>query len=189
MDILSFMKAKKVEEKVGDLSTLETTEKGSLVGAVNEVDGELETHLAQSVQDSGGVHGLVYDSGDFLPELKFGGGNVGMTYTRQEGEYVLIGDLVHFKLRLEIDVKGSSTGIVSITNFPFASKTRIVFASVFGGVIYPSGASNVFARINGTNRDFVNLFSQGSEHTEVALGSSNITSSFSIDISGTYEIF
>ena len=45
--------------KVGSLANLTTTEKGNVVGAVNEVDGAHKTHAAESVSDTDGVHGLI----------------------------------------------------------------------------------------------------------------------------------
>ena len=50
-------------DKSGDLSLLETTEKGTLVGAINEVDGDLTTHLADYIDkspDNAYAHNSIY---------------------------------------------------------------------------------------------------------------------------------
>jgi hypothetical protein len=64
-------------------------------------------------------------SGTFTPTITFGGASVGMTYSRQEGSYVKIGNIVFVRIDIVLTAKGSSTGDVKINNLPFVSETVI----------------------------------------------------------------
>lgn len=59
------------------------------------------------------------DVTSWSPNLQFGGANVGITYTTQLGRYVRFGNAVYFWLKILLSSKGSSTGTVTISNFPF----------------------------------------------------------------------
>lgn len=61
------------------------------------------------------------------PALTFGGGSTGITYTTQVGFYTRIGNLVTVSINLVLSSKGSSTGVASIANLPFASSSTTVF--------------------------------------------------------------
>jgi hypothetical protein len=62
-----------------------------------------------------------YEEGTFVPQLNFGGANVGMTYFDNIGNYTKIGRQVTITLYLALTNIGSSTGTASITNLPFTS--------------------------------------------------------------------
>lgn len=61
-----------------------------------------------------------YEEGTFVPELKFGGNNVGMTYFDKIGNYTKIGRQVTVTIYLALTGIGSSTGNATITNLPFS---------------------------------------------------------------------
>lgn len=62
-----------------------------------------------------------YEEGTFDPGLTFGGAFVGGTLTAHAGQYIKIGKMVQFSLRLTIGNPGSSTGEAKITNLPFTA--------------------------------------------------------------------
>jgi len=59
-------------------------------------------------------------TGTWTPTLQFGGGSTGITYGTRTGTYVRIGNIVTVQMRIVLTAKGSSTGAVGITGFPFA---------------------------------------------------------------------
>ena len=67
------------------------------------------------------------DATSWSPNIQFGGANVGITYTTQSGKYVSIGNAVYFWINILLSSKGSSTGTLTISNFPLtiASTIRI----------------------------------------------------------------
>ena len=85
----------------------------------------------------------------WTPALKFGGNNVGMTYSSQGGYYTKIGNLVTMTGRIVLTAKGTSTGSAVINGLPFTVKdntnatanaslfpSKITFANVFVGYAY-----------------------------------------------------
>jgi hypothetical protein len=62
-----------------------------------------------------------YEEGTFTPQLVFGGGSTGMTFSTQAGRYTKIGRLVFIEIRLVLTAKGSSTGAAQITGLPFTT--------------------------------------------------------------------
>lgn len=55
------------------------------------------------------------------PEILFGGANVGLTYTVRRWRYTRVGRLVFVEWFFIINQKGTSTGVVTITNLPFTT--------------------------------------------------------------------
>ena len=70
-----------------------------------------------------------YEEGTWTPAITFGGGNTGVTYSVQSGNYTKIGNLVTITCYLVLTSKGTSTGNVKITGLPFSN------------VNFPSGVS------------------------------------------------
>lgn len=66
-----------------------------------------------------------YEEGTWTPELSFGGGSTGITYSVQAGSYTKIGNRVLVTANLALTNKGSSTGIVRIsTPYPVANNNN-----------------------------------------------------------------
>jgi len=65
--------------------------------------------------------GITQEIGSFTPTLSFGGASVGMTYNKQVGNYVKIGNLCWIFIDIDIANKGSSTGNAVVSTLPFAS--------------------------------------------------------------------
>lgn len=63
-----------------------------------------------------------YEEGTFASTLLFGGSNTGMSYNAQGGWYTKVGDTVHFTIFIQLGLKGSSTGAVTVGGLPFVAK-------------------------------------------------------------------
>ena len=68
-----------------------------------------------------------YEEGTFTPNLLFGGGNTGMTYSNQLGRYTKIGRVVYYTVVIYLTAKGSSTGNTTISGFPYTSSASSTF--------------------------------------------------------------
>jgi hypothetical protein len=76
-----------------------------------------------------------YDEGTFTPSYSAGG--TGVTQSNQKGFWTRVGNRVDCWYSLNITAKGTGTGTVIISGFPFAANTNS-FAS---GVVYFTGAA------------------------------------------------
>jgi hypothetical protein len=76
------------------------------------------------------------ESGNWTPDLRFGGGATGMTGT-QTGRYVRMGNLVYVWCEISLTAKGSSVGTATIQGLPFtvgpAQWTPLYMLFVSGG--------------------------------------------------------
>jgi hypothetical protein len=71
----------------------------------------------------------------FVPTILFGGAAVGLTYSVQHARYTKIGNVVHFKITIQLTNKGSSVGAVTVGGMPFnaAAGTGYTTFSITGG--------------------------------------------------------
>lgn len=96
-------------------------------------------------------------SGTFVPTLTFGGAFVGGSLSFALGNFVKIGKLVTFNLKVTINAKGSSTGTAVIGGLPFASANADPFWPV---AIYcdtlnlAAGKTQFAAYVNKNTTDF-----------------------------------
>ena len=63
-----------------------------------------------------------YEESQWVPDLKFGGAAVGLTYASRGGNYTKVGNLVTATFQIRLSAKGSSTGQATVENLPFVSK-------------------------------------------------------------------
>lgn len=73
-----------------------------------KIDTVVSAHLAESVTDASGVHGLVYEEGVYTPVISASSGSI-TAYTLHEAKYTKIGRIVHVFLRFTIDNAGTGT--------------------------------------------------------------------------------
>jgi hypothetical protein len=71
-----------------------------------------------------------YEEGSWTPDLRFGGGTTGITYSTRTGKYIKIGNLVQAQFRITLTNKGASSGGAQVFGLPFASKEE------FGGAVF-----------------------------------------------------
>ena len=83
-----------------------------------ETEQDIATHLADSVTDEGGIHGLEIESGTFTPSIT-GTSTAGeATYAYRIGKYYKIGKLVHIEIYLSWTAH-TGTGNMEIYGLPF----------------------------------------------------------------------
>jgi hypothetical protein len=119
-----------------------------------------------------------YEEGTFVPELKFGGNNVGMTYFDKIGNYTKIGRQVTVNIYIAITSLGSSTGTAAVTNLPFISgSSNRAFESSgsikFDNILY-IGMLTVY---NGSASDVINF----QQTTELGIETTLTNTSFNND--------
>ena len=127
-----------------------------------------------------------YETGTFTPNLAFGGGSSGMTYSIQTGSYVKIGRLVFVSVNIQLTALGSSTGASTITNLPFTALSGNAYGAGLSlaysnGMQYQSGYAMWIT--NGTN--VINFNQLGVNGTSV-YSQGNFTNSSVFQISGCY---
>lgn len=89
-------------------------------GVVNLTTGQLAFPATENLSSDANTLDD-YEEGSFTPAITFGGGSTGVTYSAQSGFYVKIGTLIWARARITLTNKGTSTGIIKITGFPFTS--------------------------------------------------------------------
>lgn len=90
----------------------------SLDARFEETEQDIATHLADSVTDEGGIHGLEIESGTFTPSIT-GTSTAGeATYAYRIGKYYKIGKLVHIEIYLSWTAH-TGTGNMEIYGLPF----------------------------------------------------------------------
>src|SRR5699024_5539303 len=107
--------------------TLETTYAPRLTTAEQDIQEnyqELTSHMAESVNQVSGVHGLKIESGTFIPKLFVGENEVTGT-TVKSGYYKVIDDLCFFRIEIVLGVIcGIGAGELSIRGLPFAANNN-----------------------------------------------------------------
>lgn len=92
-----------------------------------------------------------YEIGTWQPDILFGGGGIGRTYTTQLGTYIKLNDLVITFGRFVLSAIGASTGAVTLSNFPFNALTSGSYVTLAGGIEIHYGANlaNLTSPISG----------------------------------------
>jgi hypothetical protein len=62
---------------------------------------------------------LPYETGSWTPDLRFGGNNSGITYSKRVGRYTRIGNVVYWAFEIQLSSKGSATGLGAIYGLPY----------------------------------------------------------------------
>ena len=128
-----------------------------------------------------------YEEGTWTPNLAFGGGSTGMTYTSQVGSYTKTGRLVFARLFITLSNKGSSTGIAQITNLPFASaNSGFGSTATSGNWGAMSGIVGNIAGLILNNSTTMSLNMSGAA-AAAAMGETNFTNTSTFSIAGFYE--
>jgi hypothetical protein len=109
-----------------------------------------------------------YEEGTFTPSITFGGGNTGMTFTVQAGQYTKVGRIVYIRANFRFSAKGSSTGSAKLTGLPFTSLSMAGGFSGQGLLIsgqsgFSSITSTIGIQVNETATDA--NFNQGNGST------------------------
>lgn len=98
---------------------------------------ELDAHKAETVTQSGGVHGLYLEEGVFTPRLTGSAGSNNHVYSKQIGRYQRIGNKVFITIEMEItQLDPNFRGTVNITELPFSVGEKMSALSIgyIGGI-------------------------------------------------------
>jgi len=68
-----------------------------------------------------------YEEGTWTPTIVWSGGSTSVTYSRQFGGYVKIGNVVHFYGYLALTNFTGASGQLKLSNFPFAAKNQTFY--------------------------------------------------------------
>jgi len=124
----------------------------------------------------------------FIPTLQFGGASTGITYAGQAGLYYQFGNLVFYRLNINITSKGTATGSASIAGIPVASglsgnlNTCVAF---FQNITLTANYTSVIVQ-NGTSNNSVSILQQGSGQAIVALDDTRFTNTSLVYVSGFF---
>lgn len=120
----------------------------------------------------------VSNLGAWLPALSFGGGNTGITYSNQLGNYIAIGSFVAAFFQIDLSSKGSSTGAAVIGGMPFTSQSSGVIR--FYASCFVTGLLVVAPPIVGQNLGGQNTISLINGDGSVTLSDVNLSNTSSI---------
>ena len=150
--------------RVNNIITTPIDDKAAAQELVDARDGEsslgerlerdlqvVESHLAESVQQGGGVHGLIVEKGTWTPALN---PNQNVELDIQTGSYVRIGDIVHCFMDIQISNMGSWSGtqIAYISGLPFIAKNSAPHSvAEFSKVNLPQNGVDMFLVLEGSN--------------------------------------
>ena len=105
-----------------------------------------------------------YEEGTWTPTLNFSGNSVGLTYSRQAGKYVKVGNIVYCSGHFQVSNKGSSTGTAVVSGLPFT------YAAVTGGWFFPMG---VRGNLNVGGAESVSFYISSSASSSMTMYSCN----------------
>lgn len=150
---------------------------------------DLASHLAETVQRIGGVHGLEIEAGNWTPEFRVAAGTNGEhTYSRQEGTYLKIGKLVFVRCWLTMTTKDPAMSgyYLGITELPFiAYGNTAMTLCAQSNFVMPSGGTTLTAVVeHDTNR--ATLINADNVGGWTNLQSDNLTATSELIMSGCY---
>ena len=100
----------------------------SVIENANAANNLFETLPSVGVTTPSSLQATSYKMGfatsTWTPAITFGGGNTGITYTTQTGQYTVIGNLLIATFNIALSSKGSSTGAAAIGGLPFTFDSR-----------------------------------------------------------------
>ncbi len=102
----------------------------TLVGGTVTGGGTIATGGYTLTVPATGTAALI-TTGTWTPQLYFGGGATGLTYSNRSGNYVRVGNLVFLVGFFQLSAKGSSTGNAAISGLPVAPASEIAMLSCF----------------------------------------------------------
>jgi hypothetical protein len=160
--------------------------------AFNLTKNDYETHKADVVTDADGAHGLKIEEGVFSPTivgLTAAGTN---TYGLQKGFYYVIGNMVHFNIKVVLTAKDvAMAGNIGIGGLPFPSKLdterRVTCAvGALSNLDLDATRPYLTAMIY-DNASYINLLICGDNIASQFATVAQITATTTIHISGSYR--
>jgi hypothetical protein len=137
---------------------------------------------------SGAISGG-YTFTSFTPGVTFGGAAVGVSYNpNREGQYITVGKMVLFQLRMRLSSKGSSTGTALITGLPVAMRSsNVSVAPCAVDAIGMTGLTGSMVASCSTSSTSISLVQWGATGLAVITDAA-FTNTSDIYVSGIYPI-
>ncbi len=125
-----------------------------------------------------------YEEGTWTPEINFGSGNTGITYSTQYGNYIKIGKLVVVWAVIVLTNKGSSTGVAQLVNLPFTI-ARDAGASIghFANITYTGSLVGFVSSSNVA----INLEKTTEAGSNSAIANTNFANNSEITVAAHYQ--
>ena len=195
-DVVNKLYADTIDNKIGLLSALQTVDKTSVVGAINENFGHIgnlstlttteKTNLVGATNELGSAIGQKpnYEEGVFTPFVS-GATTTGVgTYSEQIGIFKKIGKVVYFSINMTL-TSHTGTGGLRISGLPFVvnSYCAITISQLIN--LNTATTENVFATtVKNTESIALQVTPLGGGGASVV----NMDSNFSIILSGFYFV-
>ncbi len=174
----------KLKEQEDELATKETPAgaQAKAEAAAGAVQAELDAHVAETVTDTGGVHGLEIEEGIWTPEL------LGvLTYSYQQGYYKKIGNTVYIACRVDVETVNTEPSVAWATGLPFVKDPNYAIPATiqFWGISLPTDSYGLQCSISGSRIviQYVN-----SDDSYINLHNSTLSSNTTIRVSAMYKI-
>lgn len=149
---------------------------------------DLQTHLADSVTDADGAHGLIVEYGSWTPTLA-GVTTAGVnTYSLQQGRYYKIGKQITVSFRVTLSAKDAAmNGNILINGLPFAVADISTSGTIgqYGSIDLAAGYTQLGIVLAG---NFLQLFQNGDNVGTAPVIASDINSTTTINGTATYFI-
>jgi hypothetical protein len=132
-----------------------------------------------------------YEEGTWTPTINFGGtsgSSTGVTYSTQRGEYIKIGKAVCITGEVVLSSKGSATGILRITGFPFAAGNERAALS-FGHISSLSHTGFITSYVEGGGTTRTNTFSTSDAGTQTQITNTDASDTTHIQFSVTLQTY
>ena len=128
---------------------------------------------------------MAYDyveQNSWTPSLAFGGSSTGVTYTTQQGSYMLVGNVLIAQYFLVLSSLGSSSGIATITGLPYTCTSSGNFYNSDLAISKGTFTSNYFQWMHGVllSTNYVSLFQTSSGQPIITASKTNLSSTGTI---------
>ncbi len=126
-----------------------------------------------------------YEEGTWTPTVAFGSYSVGVTYANQYGSYTKVGNRVTASCYVSLTSKGTSVGVIRITNLPFAHTSianSYTTGTIWMNVVSFADSPQGYIPPNTSSFEIYELSSTGAESSITNVNAAN-TSAFMINVS------
>ncbi len=129
-----------------------------------------------------------YEEGTWTPTIEFSGASVGVTYSKQNGFYTKVGNLVTASCYVVLSSKGTSTGDAKIEGLPFTSSATA--NQLTNGAFRPqdisfNGVITSFLNVSSTT---LNMFECTDAGVSSAIDDTNFTNTTSLMATINYRV-
>jgi len=153
------------------------------------VDGSSNLRIKNGTpaSDTDGNAVALITSGTFTPTVRFNGVTTGITYTAQSGSYTRIGNVVTFRLYVQLSSKGGLTGNFDVSGLPVAAPgIEQALPLFFTGGLGPLGDTMLTARIL-AGQDVVQVFKAAGAGA-VRITDADVSDTFVLSVAGSYLV-